>query len=102
MANVFMIIWRYAVTSDRNDDFRRAYGPRGEWSRLFNPANGYLGTELVECDQQGWYVTVDRWRNEADFDRFMTAMSTEYQKLDQKLATLTTSEELIGRGSVAE
>lgn len=102
MANVFIIIWRYTVASDRDDDFRSAYGPRGEWSHLFDPGNGYLGTELVECDQPGSYITVDRWRNETDFDRFMAAMSTEYQKLDKKLATLTTSEELIGRGSVAE
>jgi hypothetical protein len=48
MANVFIIIWRYTVASDRDDDFRSAYGPRGEWSRLFDPDNGYLGTELAE------------------------------------------------------
>lgn len=101
MANVFIIVWRYSVASDRDDGFRRVYGPRGEWSRLFAPASGYLGTELVVCHEPGSYITVDRWRNEADFDRFMAAMSTEYQKLDKRLATLTASEELIGRGSVA-
>ncbi len=102
MANVFIIIWRYSVASARVHDFRSAYGPRGEWSRLFGHGNGYLGTELVECDQPGVYITVDRWQDEADFHGFMAAMSTEYQNLDKRLATLTTSEELIGRGLFAE
>jgi heme-degrading monooxygenase HmoA len=101
MGKVFVIIWRYSAAPDRDDDFRSAYGPRGEWSRLFSLGNGYLGTELVQCGEPGLYITVDRWQNEADFDEFMAAVSTEYQDLDVRLSTLTTSEELIGRGSVA-
>ena len=51
---------------------------------------------------QGSYITIDRWRDEADFDEFMAATSTEYHKIDKRLAALTTSEELIGQGSIAE
>jgi heme-degrading monooxygenase HmoA len=96
---VFIIIWRYSVAPDREGDFLSGYGPNGEWSRLFSRADGYLGTELVECDQPGFYVTVDRWQNEADFDGFTAAANKEYEEPDLRLAALTTSEELIGRGS---
>jgi heme-degrading monooxygenase HmoA len=99
MEEVFVIIWKYSVAPDREDEFRIAYGPQGEWSRLFELGHGYLGTELVQCDERS-YITVDRWQDEATFDEFMAAQSTEYQKLDVRSSALTTSEELIGRGSI--
>ena len=86
---------------DRDSDFRGAYGPRGDWSRLFALGNDYLGTELIGCEQPGLYLTIDRWEHEADFDDFMTVTSREYEELDRRLAALTISEELIGRGTVA-
>jgi len=98
---VFIIIWKYSVTPDRDGDFRSAYGPRGDWSRLFALDNGYLGTELIACQEPGEYLTIDRWEHEANFNDFMTAMSREYEELDRRLAALTFSEELIGRGVVA-
>lgn len=56
------------MAPDREGDFLSGYGPNGEWSRLFSRADGYLGTELVECDEPGGYMTIDRWHHEADFD----------------------------------
>ncbi len=89
------------MAPDRDDDFRSAYEPRGDWSRLFALGSGYLGTELVACEQPGLYLTIDRWEHEADFADFMTVSSREYAELDRRLTALTISEELIGRGTVA-
>ncbi len=97
-AVVFIIIWRYSVAPNRDGDFLSAYGPNGEWRRLFSSASGYLGTELVEREEPGGYMTIDRWHDEAAFDGFM-AENKEYEELDLRLAALTTLEELIGRGS---
>ena len=97
---MFVIIWRYSVAAGREDDFRSAYGPRGEWTSLFGLAGGYLGTKLVHCDEPGFYITVDRWQDEAHFEEFMAEADMEYQKLDVALSALTVSEELIGRGSI--
>ena len=99
---MFNIIWRYSVAPTRDSDFRSAYGPRGEWSRLFSLSSGYLGTELVECDEPGLYITIDRWEHEAHFEEFMAVANDEYEELDLRLAATTASEELIGRGSAVE
>ncbi len=96
---MFIIIWRYSVAADCEGDFLSGYGVNGEWSRLFSRADGYLGTELVECNEPDTYMTIDRWHHEADFDGFTAAAHKEYEELDLRLAALTTSEELIGRGS---
>lgn len=98
---MFIIVWKYSVIPDRDGDFRSAYGPDGDWSRLFALSNGYLGTELVVCEQVGLYLTIDRWEQESDFEDFMTVTSRDYEELDKRLAALTISEELIGRGTVA-
>ena len=98
---MFIIIWKFSVAPDRDGDFRLAYGLGGDWSRLFALGNGYLGTELVACEEPGGYLTIDRWEHEANFDDFMTATSREYAELDRRLAALTIAEELIGRGTVA-
>jgi heme-degrading monooxygenase HmoA len=97
---VFAIIWRYMVSEDHEDEFRRAYGPRGDWINLFALAGGYLGTELIRCEEPGSYVTVDRWEDKTQFDDFMAKAREEYKALDVRLSALTTSEELIGRGSL--
>jgi hypothetical protein len=57
---VFAIIWRYSVPSDRVVEFVDAYGPDGDWVRLFAAAPGYVGTELIACEDIGTFVTVDR------------------------------------------
>ncbi|HYC71700.1 MAG TPA: antibiotic biosynthesis monooxygenase [Opitutaceae bacterium] len=85
----YIRIWRYQVAPGREQDFRAAYGPAGDWARLFRRADGYLGTELIQAAPDSrLYLTIDRWRAAADWDRFLAAHREPYQALDRRLAPL--------------
>ena len=45
-ADPFVYVWAYRVLPERVDEFRRLYGPDGEWVRLFRQSRGYLSTNL--------------------------------------------------------
>ncbi|HEY3486401.1 MAG TPA: antibiotic biosynthesis monooxygenase [Ilumatobacteraceae bacterium] len=95
---MFAIVWKYQVTDANAVAFERAYGPEGEWVRLFRTAPGFVGTDLVRGDQPGVYVTIDRWHQRDDFDRFLEHHREPYDRLDREFESLTESEELIARG----
>ena len=42
----YAYIWEYTVRPERVAEFEQAYGPDGEWVRLFRRAGGYVRTEL--------------------------------------------------------
>lgn len=98
---IFVRIWRYAVTRARKEAFERAYGPDGDWARLFARSSGFLGTELLGAADGGSegtlaYVTIDRWRDRSDWDAFLAEHGDEYRALDQRLDDLTLEEEDLG------
>ena len=97
MSGAYAVVWRYIVADDRREAFERVYGPDGAWARLFRRDEGYLGTELIRAED-GVYVTIDRWRDRASFDRLMAGARPEYEQLDEASDRLTASEELVGRG----
>jgi hypothetical protein len=45
---MYVVLWRFRPLKDRESEFERAYGPSGEWTRLFQHGEGYLGTELLQ------------------------------------------------------
>lgn len=95
---MYMIVWRYTVPADRTTDFVRAYGPAGDWVVLFRGAPGFIGTELVACDEPGTYLTIDRWTSRAAFESFHDVRRAEYDHLDAQTAHLTDDEVRIGGG----
>lgn len=97
---MYLIVWRYLVESVHDAGFRAAYGPDGDWARLFSAMPGFEGTTLVALDVPGEYLTVDRWATEDGFRQFLARHRADYEALDAALAELTRSEELIGRGHV--
>jgi heme-degrading monooxygenase HmoA len=58
----YVYVWRFLVRSGSEADFVAAYGPDGEWARLFRQADGFLGSELLRdrADPRR-FLTVDRW-----------------------------------------
>jgi len=92
---VIAFVWRYVVRPEHFADFERTYGPSGAWARLFAEAEGYQGTELLR-DGEGRYLTIDRWRDAADFDAFMGAHRAAYQALDAQCDAWTLHEERVG------
>jgi len=90
-------LWRYRVAPGREAAFERAYGPDGDWAVLFRRGDGYLGTELLRAVPPGTgWVTIDRWRSEADWRAFLEKHGDAYRELDRRLAPLTAEDVEIG------
>src|SRR5262245_52732503 len=92
----YVIVWEFEVRSGREAEFEAAYGPEGDWARLFRQGAGYRGTELLRASERR-YVTVDRWAARDDFERFRDAHREEYDAIDRRCEDLTVSESPLGR-----
>jgi heme-degrading monooxygenase HmoA len=95
---VHVIVWEYEVAAGFEGTFERAYGPAGEWARLFGTHDGYLGTELVHGDRPDRFVTIDRWAAEEDFEAFLDRHRAEYQALDARCDAFTVAERRVIAG----
>lgn len=97
----FAIVWRYEVAEQYRGDFERAYGPAGDWAQLFGRAEGYIRTDLMAGDGNG-YATIDHWRSEDDFHAFQARYAADYMALDERCEPWTISEERIGQFMMLE
>ena len=98
----FIRIWRFRALAERVEEFREAYGPAGDWARLFKSVPGYLGTELLEsATDRSAFVTIDRWESEEAWTGFLAQRSETYAALDARCAGLTVEETEIGAFRVA-
>lgn len=100
---MYVYVWRYAVRPGSEAAFEAAYGPDGEWVRLFRDGDGYLDTLLMrDLEVPGAYLTVDRWASRADFDGFRSAQHDAWEALDARCALLTDREDEIGHYEVIQ
>ncbi len=89
--------WEFLVPPESQVAFERHYGPDGGWVALFRRAPGFIESVLLKDRATlGRYLTVDRWRSEADYRAFRAAYSLEYSQMDQQGELLTTNERAIG------
>ena len=96
-AGHFIYIWAFEVKPGREAEFERAYGPAGDWIRLFRQASGYLHTELIrDTGNPRRYLTIDHWESEAAQRAFREQFAAEFKKIDKACEQLTESEILIG------
>jgi heme-degrading monooxygenase HmoA len=94
---MFVIVWEFYVRRGVEPEFERAYGPEGDWARLFAKSPDYLGTELLaDASERGRYVTIDRWTSEVAYERFRSSFSADYESLDRKMERLTEREGALG------
>jgi heme-degrading monooxygenase HmoA len=96
---MYVILWRFRAAVGREGEFERAYGPSGEWARLFGREEGYLGTELLLRRSDGEsreYLTLDRWVSHAAYEAFRARRSGEYRRLDRRMEGLSEEETLLG------
>jgi len=90
----YEIIWVYEVEPDQREAFERAYDAEGDWAQLFRRDDGFLEVVLLaDAAVRGRYVTIDRWRDAASFDRFREQHGDAYAALDDRLADVS------GRGT---
>ena len=94
-------LWRFRVSPAEREAFERAYGPQGDWAQLFARADGYLGTELLRQDD-GDYLTIDRWHSHADYERARAELAAEYAALDRRCEAYTSEETWLGLYTIIE
>ena len=92
-----VILWEFRARPGSEAAFEAAYGPEGDWARLFRRAPGYLGTELLRAPEKGRYVTIDRWVSSEEFEAFRELYRPEYEDLDRRCADLTIEETPLGK-----
>ncbi len=94
---MFVILWEFRVKRDKLYEFRRAYGPDGDWARLFKRATGFVRTDLLrDRDDRARFVTIDTWQSRRDYDAFRAAFDEDYLRTDARTEAFTDSEERIG------
>jgi 8-oxo-dGTP diphosphatase len=93
-----VIVWEFRVRPGREVEFEAAYGPEGDWARLFRRDPAYLGTDLLRdgADRRR-YLTIDHWTSGAANDAFRERWRSEYEALDRRCEALTEHEEPLGR-----
>ncbi len=94
---MYHIVWEYEVRDGQLAAFESLYGSTGEWSRLFQAAEGYRGTELYrDTARPMHFVTLDRWTSAAAFEAFLPTVREAYERLDERGAELTVRETRLG------
>lgn len=100
IGSMFVIIWEFEVRSESSEVFERQYGAAGAWAVMFQSAPGFISTELIRDTQSPHrYLTIDRWRSEADHNAFKEAHRDEYCTLDAACEAFTVSEARVGHFS---
>jgi heme-degrading monooxygenase HmoA len=95
---VYTIVWQFTVEQRNVNAFVAAYGPAGDWARLFGRAQGFRGTTLLrDAADPLRFVTLDRWDSFEDFERFREEFGSAYVEMDARFQRLTLSEQLIGK-----
>ena len=89
----YVRVWRFRPLRGKSAEFEAAYGPNGDWARLFHRAQGFLGTTLLTGEH---YLTIDRWVTKAAYERFMNDHREEFAALDRRCEALTSGEEEVG------
>ena len=93
----FIAAWEFQVKTNKQRAFERAYGPQGDWVRLFRQGEGYVRTEMFrDPEKPGRYVTLDFWTSRLAYLRFKGQHLAAYKALDKRCEKLTQSERRIG------
>ncbi|MGE5205500.1 MAG: antibiotic biosynthesis monooxygenase family protein [Chlamydiota bacterium] len=94
---MYIIAWEFVVRAECVAHFEAAYGPQGDWARLFARAEDYRDTRLLhDASDPLRYVTLDYWLSQEAHVQFRKAHQQEYRNLDQRCERLTVKETKLG------
>ena len=92
-----VILWEFRIRDGMEGRFEQAYGPDGDWVKLFRQGEGFVRTELLrDPTETGRYLTLDYWTSEEAYERFRQQHAKEYQGLDSTCEALTWREAHLG------
>jgi hypothetical protein len=94
---MFVALWEYEVKPGCEERFEKAYGPGGDWVRLFRTDTHYYETRLVRDSlRRGVYLTMDFWESRGAYEKFMAEHRAEYEAIDEVAEEWTAKERRIG------
>ena len=93
------ILWHFEVSVEARLNFEAAYGPHGPWTALFREHDDYLGTDLIRTGPNS-YITIDRWRSEAAYQRFHRSARREYGLVSAACTPLSQAQIFLGAGPI--
>jgi heme-degrading monooxygenase HmoA len=97
LESTYIVVWEYQVKTGSEAEFIQAYGPDGEWARLFRRSPEFMGVELLgSVGNATRFFTLDHWASAAAMDAFLAANATAYDVLDRRFSGLTVWERRIG------
>jgi heme-degrading monooxygenase HmoA len=90
---MFVALWEYEVKPGCEECFQSAYGPQGDWVRLFQRNPHYRETRLLrDLSRPRFYFTLDYWDSEITYEQFRAANQAAYASIDRSTEGLTLSE----------
>lgn len=93
----FAYMWEYVVKDARIEEFRRTYGPKGDWVELFSKSTEFIGTDLYhDVSDPRRFVTTDFWTSREARDRFQLEFKSQFDELDRRCRSLTVKERVLG------
>ena len=93
----YVRVWRFRPLPNRVTAFEEAYGPEGDWARLFRTGDGFRGTTLLKgTGEPAEYLTLDRWVSARAYEAFRRARNEEFTALDRRCEALTAEEQEVG------
>jgi heme-degrading monooxygenase HmoA len=94
----YIRVWRFRPKPEIVGAFEEAYGPEGDWARLFRTADGFLGTTLLKgAGDPAEYLTLDRWVSAQAYQTFRRDRDKEFTALDRRCEVMTALEEEVGQ-----
>jgi heme-degrading monooxygenase HmoA len=88
-----VILWEYEVKPGSEERFQKAYGPSGDWVRLFQRDPHFRGTQLLRDPARPlFYFTIDFWDSETAYENFLSANRAAYEQIDRDTGQLTQHE----------
>ena len=94
---MFLVLWEYEVKPGCEKTFAKAYGPQGDWAKLFRTDPHYHETRLMrDSFHPAVHLTLDFWDSRQSYEEFIASHAREYKKLDTAGEELTVRERRIG------
>jgi heme-degrading monooxygenase HmoA len=94
---MFVALWEYEVKPGYEERFENAYGPGGDWVRLFRSDTHYYETRLVRDSlRRVVYLTMDFWESRRAYEEFMAGHRKEYEAIDGACEDMTLRERKVG------
>lgn len=94
--------WEFYVQQANEKGFEEVNGPEGDWARFFSGSPDFMGTDfskgldLRDGDQARRYLTADRWRSEAAFERRIAEDAREFGRLSRLNEALSSEKSYLG------